>query len=193
MKKAKDSQKIAGISGEAVKGKTGKNWQEWIAVLDKAGARKLNHKQIATYLYDVHKVPGWWAQMVTVGYEQSRGLRQKHQKPEGYEISGSKTIEVPVVKAFTAWESEKLRRRWLKDPGFTIRKATPHKSLRITWVDGKASVEVNFYSKGEGKCQVAVQHSKLVDAKQAERMKEYWGEQLARLKEVLEAAGPNVP
>ncbi len=192
MKKAKDSQKIAGISGEAVKAKTGKNWQEWIAVLDKVGARKLNHKQIATYLYDVHKVPGWWAQMVTVGYEQAHGLRQKHEKPDGYEISGSKTIEVPVIKAFAAWEDEKLRRKWLKDTGFTIRKATPHKSMRITWVDGKTSVEVNLYSKGVGKSQVAVQHSKLVDAKQAERMKEYWGEQLARLKEVLEAAGPNV-
>ena len=123
--------------------------------------------------------------MVTVGYEQARGLRQKHEKPNGYEISGSKTIEVPVTKAFAAWEDEKLRRKWLKDAGFTIRKATPQKSMRITWVDGKTSVEVNFYAKGEAKSQVAVQHSKLADARQAKRMKKYWGEQLEKLKEVL--------
>lgn len=185
MKNATGANKIAAISGEAVKARTGRNWEEWIAVLDKAGARKLNHKQIATFLYDEHKVPGWWAQMVTVTYEQARGMRQKHEKPEGFEIGGSKTLEVPVAKAFAAWEDEKLRRRWLKDAGFTIRKATPHKSMRITWVDGKTSVEVNFYSKGDGKSQVAVQHGKLADTKQAGRMKKYWGEQLEKLKEVV--------
>jgi len=175
------------LSDAAVQAKTGKTWAEWFKILDAAGARKLNHKQIATYLHDAHKVPGWWAQMVTVGYEQARGIRQKHEKPEGFEIGGSKTLEVPVAKAFAAWEDEKLRRRWLKDVGFTIRKATPHKSMRITWVDGKTSVEVNFYSKGNRKSQVVAQHSKLADARQAERMKKYWGEQLGRLKEVLEA------
>ncbi len=173
------------MSDAAVKAKTGKAWPEWFKILDAAGARKLNHTQIATYLYDERKVPGWWAQMVTVGYEQARGLRQKHQKPDGYEISGSKTIEVPVAKAFAAWEDTTLRRRWLKDAGFTIRKATPHKSLRITWVDGKTSVVVNFYSKGDGKSQVAVQHGKLPNSDQAERMKRYWGDQLEKLKEVV--------
>lgn len=185
MKKAGDGHRMAGIGSEAVRAKTGMSWSEWFKLLDAAGARKLSHKEIATYLYDEHKVPGWWAQMVAVGYEQARGLRQKHEKPNGYEISGSKTIEVPVTKAFAAWEDEKLRRKWLKDAGFTIRKATPQKSMRITWVDGKTSVEVNFYAKGEAKSQVAVQHSKLADARQAERMKKYWGEQLEKLKEVL--------
>jgi len=174
------------MSDAAVEAKTGKVWAGWFKILDAAGARNLSHKQIAAYLYDEHKVPGWWAQMVAVTYEQAHGMRAKHEQPEGdFEISVSETIYAPVAKAFAAWEDAKLRRKWLKDAGFTIRKATPHKSMRITWVDGKTSVEVNFYSMGEAKSQVAVQHSKLADARQAERMKKYWGEQLEKLKEVL--------
>lgn len=175
------------MSGAAVEAKTGKTWAEWFKVLDAAGAREMNHTAIATYLYDEQRVPGWWAQMVAVGYEQARGLRQKHERPEGFEISVSKTLGVPVTKAFASWEDAKMRRRWLKDADFAIRKATPHKSMRITWVDGKTNVNVDFYPKGDGKSQVVAQHSKLADARQAERMKKYWGEQLDRLKEVLEA------
>ena len=183
MKKAHDPLKIG---GEAVKARTGKNWEEWIAVLDQAGARKMDHKSIATYLHEKCALPGWWAQMVAVGYEQARGMRQKHEQPEGdFEISVSKTVEIPVAKSFAAWEDSKLRRRWLKDAEFTIRKATPYKSMRITWVDGKTSVEVNFYPKGDTKSQVVAQHSKLASAQQAERMKKYWAEQLERLKEVF--------
>ncbi|MFB3922125.1 MAG: SRPBCC domain-containing protein [Terriglobia bacterium] len=184
MKRASEGDEFARIGSEAVKAKTGRTWAEWFKLLDATGARKFSHKEIATLLYKKHKLPAWWSQMVTVGYEQARGLRQKHQKPEGFEISSSRTLDVPAAKAFAAWLDESVRRRWLKNFAFTVRKATPHKSLRITWVDGKTSVSVNFYPKGDGKCQVAAQHSKLADAKQAARMKKYWAEQLDKLKEV---------
>jgi hypothetical protein len=36
------------------------------------------HKQIAEYLYEKHGLSGWWSQVVTVVYEQERGLREKH-------------------------------------------------------------------------------------------------------------------
>ena len=40
------------------------------------------HKQIAEYLYEKHGLSGWWSQVVTVVYEQERGLREKHQKSD---------------------------------------------------------------------------------------------------------------
>ena len=49
---------------------------------------------------------------------------------------------------------------------------------------------MNFQFEGHGKCPVVVQHSKLVDARQAERMKKYWGEQLKKLKEVVSSQLP---
>jgi hypothetical protein len=146
----------------------------------------MRHRNIADYLYEKHGVPGWWAQMVTVTYERERGLREKHQKPDGYEVSRAKTIGVPVEALFAAWQDEKIRAKWLKEPGIVVRKATRAKSMRITWSDGRTSVDVNFWPKGDAKSQVQVQHGKLVDAKEAERKKVYWEERLVGLKALLE-------
>ena len=173
------------MSDEAVESKTGKTWIRWFKHLDAAGAKKMSHQEIAAHLSTKHGVRPWWTQMVAVTYEQARGLRDKHQKPAGYEISVSRTIDAPVGKAFKAWTDEKTRKKWLPS-NLTIRKATANKSLRITWEDGKTSLAVAFLSKGAGKSQVVAQHSKLPDAKAAAKMKKFWSEALDRLKEVLE-------
>jgi Activator of Hsp90 ATPase homolog 1-like protein len=181
----KDAKKSARVSDEAVQAKTGKTWKEWFALLDRAGAKKMSHTAMAAYLYDELGCPGWWNQMVAVSYEQERGLRDKHERPDGYSISRSKTLATPVERLYEAWEDAKQRSRWLKEK-IVIRKGTPSKSMRITWSDGATNLEVNFYAKGDGKSQVTVQHSKLADTKAAERMKAYWGEALERLCEELE-------
>jgi uncharacterized protein YndB with AHSA1/START domain len=174
------------MSDEAVKAKTGKTWEVWFTLLDKAGAKKLDHRAKVAYLHNQYGLGPWWAQMVAVTYEQMRGLRKPHEKPEGYEISRSKTFARPLSALYDAWEDPEKRRRWLKDAGFTIRKATPNKSLRFTWVDGRTQVVADFYSKGGAKSQVVVQHSKLPRASAAAQMKAYWAAQLAELKEYLE-------
>lgn len=175
------------IGDDAVKAKTGRTWGEWFALLDKAGARTLNHKQIVALLSETHSLGPWWEQMVTVGYEQGRGLREKHQGPRGYEISKSLTVAAPVTRVFRAFQNQTERAKWLAHPGITIRKATPHKSLRVTWVDGKTSLEVGFYPKGARKTQLAVQHSKISTAARAMRLKGYWAAQLERLRAQVEA------
>src|SRR4029077_18877139 len=136
-----------GISSDAVRARTGKTWDQWFAIFDAAGAAKMNHKPIVAFLTERHpEVGGWWQQMVTVGYEKERGLRQDYQKPDGYEISRSKTVAVPIAELFAAWQDDKRRSRWLKET-IVVRKATPAKSMRITWKDGNTSVIVNFYAK----------------------------------------------
>jgi uncharacterized protein YndB with AHSA1/START domain len=92
----------------------------------------------------------------------------------------------PLGCFVAAWQDKRRRNRWLKEANLGIRKATPNKSLRITWADGKTSVEALFYSKGKEKSQLTVQHSKLVDAQHAERMKAYWAARLDALKTYLE-------
>lgn len=173
------------MSDEAVEAKTGKTWSRWFKHLDAAGARKMTHQEIVAHLVEKHDVRPWWTQMIAVTYEQARGLRDKHQKPEGYEISVSRTIGAPVGKAFKAWTDEKTRKRWLPS-NLTIRKATTNKSLRVTWEDGKTSLAVAFLPKGADKSQVVAQHSKIPDSKGAAKMKKLWAEALDRLKEVLE-------
>lgn len=180
------TRQVAGISSSAVEKATGRSWEEWIHVLDRAGAAGMDHKQIAVYLSKKRGVGNWWSQMVTVGYEQARGRREKHQKPSGYEISRSRTIACPVGEAFRSWQDSRQRARWLPAEKIEIRKATTNKSMRITWSDGASSVSVNFYPKGDGKCQVAVQHGTLPDRRAAERMKAFWAERLEALRTQLE-------
>ena len=174
------------MSDEAVKAKTGKTWKEWFAILDKAGATKMTHQEIVKLLNTNHSVGPWWQQMVTVTYEQQRGLRDEHQKPGGYEISVTRTVNVPLGKLYKAFATDKSRAHWLAEEGLIVRKATANKSMRVTWKDGQTSLEIGFYSRGDDKSQVAVQHSKLPDAKAAAKMKTYWGQALVRLRTLLE-------
>jgi uncharacterized protein YndB with AHSA1/START domain len=178
------SQMINRVSDEAVKAKTGKNWKEWFSILDKEGAKKLTHKEIVALLSKKYKVGSWWRQMVAVSYEQARGLRNVHENPQGYQISVSRTMSVPVSKLFNAWQDEKIRKKWLPE-NIVIRKATENKSMRITWSDQKTSLELNFYPKGDSKTQVVVQHSKLPDSKSADQKKVYWAKMLDKLQEII--------
>lgn len=174
------------MSDKAVTNATGKTWQEWFEILDAAGGKAWTHQQIVAFLHEKHAVGSWWHQMVTVQYERDAGLRDKHQRPDGFQISGSKTIDRPVADVFEAWSDPQERCKWLSDPVFEVRTARPSRSMRITWIDGITSVEVMFYEKGPDKCQVTVQHSKLPDADSAASMKAYWAVQIAKLKVFVE-------
>ena len=183
MKRPADT--YAGIRSAAVKKATGRTWTEWRGLLDKAGAKSWPHAEIVLWLHKKHKIADWWCQMVTVGYEQASGRRVKHQKADGFEISVSKTIAAPVAVAFEAWKDARCREQWLPRTPLTVRKATPHKSIRITWGDG-TNLSVNFWPKGPLKCQVVPEHARLPDAATAEKMKAYWADRLEALRLLLE-------
>jgi uncharacterized protein YndB with AHSA1/START domain len=181
--------KAAGIGDDAVRAKTGKTWAEWFAVLDRAGAAAWPHKQIAVYLGEQCGCPDWWSQMITVGYEQARGRRVKHQTANGFVANASKTIAAPVAALYAAWANSEARAKWL--PGaakITVRKATANKSLRITGADGTTSIEVNFWVKGPAKSQVAVQQSKLASVEDVAKQKGFWAAALAKLQLLLAGA-----
>lgn len=189
MKSSQPSNPSGSISDAAVAAKTGKTWPEWFAVLDAAGAFQMSHQEIVALLSQQYQVGPWWRQMVTVTYEQARGLRQKYESARGYQVSVSKTIAVPIEQLFAAWEAGERRAHWLPNPNFKVSRQTPFKSMRIAWVDGASRVEVNFYSKGETKSQVTVQHNQLSNAAEVETMRTYWSQALAALKKLLEKDG----
>lgn len=174
---------FANVSNAAVLKATDRGWDEWFAMLDKAGAARLPHSEIVKILAKVDDPGAWWRQMITVGYEQARGLRVKHQKPEGFSVSASKTFPAPVSELYAHWTDARKRRAWLPD-SFTIRTARADKSLRILWSDDETTVEVNFVAKGARKCQVAVQHNRLGSARVAETRKRFWRERLQALAEL---------
>jgi hypothetical protein len=186
VKKSKqDLAERAGMSDLVVSAKTGRTWEEWVRLLDARGARSMIHRDIAEYLYEEQAVPGWWAQMVTVGYERIRGLRDIGQRRSGeYEASKSKTLPVPLGKLFRAFTVARTRERWLPGVKWTVRTTVADKSIRVTWDDG-TSVELYFVPKGPEKSQVAVQHRKLRTKAHIAKAKAYWGERLEGLAKLL--------
>jgi hypothetical protein len=172
---------ITRMSDESVRKATGCNWERWVNALDGARAFEMSHREIAAHIAKTYKTPSWWTQMVTVGYERIRGLREVGQKRSGdYEISKSKTIAVPLRKLYAAFSSPRARARWLAGVKLTVRGATPQKRMRLRWNDN-TSVEVAFAPRGKAKSQVAVQHGKLPTKSDAERMKAFWAERLEAL------------
>jgi hypothetical protein len=174
------------ISNEAVKKSTGKVWSEWFVLLNKAGAKKMEHKSIAEMLYKKYDLSGWWSQMVTVQYEQEIKGRKKHSKPQGYQISKSKTLSFSASKVFSVVQYPALRKSWLKNPEFSITKLMKNKSIRGKWIDGKTIIEFQFYPKDKIKTQLVVQHSKISSSKEAEKLKKYWERNLNLLTKYLE-------
>jgi hypothetical protein len=176
-------EKLAGYTDATIQAKTGCNWAKWVYVLDKAGAMNMTHTEVAELVHTKWKVPGWWTQAVTVGYERIKGLRARGQRLSGaWEATKSKTFNVPVDELFAAWADAKTRGRWLPEK-ITVRKATKNRSIRITWPDD-TSVEVWFQAKGE-KSIAGVQHVKLSSKADQEARKRYWADRLAALNDLL--------
>jgi uncharacterized protein YndB with AHSA1/START domain len=166
---------------------TGRDREEWFALLDEWGAAGRPYREIADWLTGRHGLSAWWAQKLVVEYEQARGLRLPGVRPDGtFTVGASKTVGVPVERLFEAFVDLKVRRRWL--PGATLReRATqPGVTARFDWEDGASRVTAGFTAKGDERSQVSVQHEHLPDARIAEETKAFWRERLAALKALLE-------
>ena len=173
------------ISNKAAKKATGKDWQDWFGILDEENSTGKTHKEIAAWLSDNFDISGWWCQMVTVQYERERGMREVHEKADGFEAGKSKTYQFHVSKLFEAWIKPEARKQWLETPEFEIRTSTENKSIRITWPD-ETNVSVYFYPKSDNKTQISVQHNKLENREDVTQRKAYWQVQLTKLNAFLQ-------
>jgi hypothetical protein len=182
-----DYARLAGKSDAILKEKTGCTWERWVKALDRVNAHTWTHAKIAKYVTDKYRIPGWWAQTVTVGYERIKGTREIGQRVDGsFEASKSKTFPVALRRLYRAFSHAPTRARWLPEAGLAVRGRRPEKSMRMTWPD-RTSVEVWFLGKGPRKSQVALAHQKLPDRAAVDHMKQYWTGRLEILKQVLTA------
>jgi hypothetical protein len=173
---------------EALRAATGKGWSEWLALLDAAGAaaQSLDHPRILELaMQSLPDSAGWWAQMVSVGYERVRGLREKHESCNGeFQATLSKTFPVPLFAAFAAWADATLRRNWLDAPDLSFTKLNAGKNIRARWPNG-ALLDIRFNATGPDKCQIVVDTRKLGDAEAVRAAKAFWQAQFDRLQEYL--------
>ena len=169
-------------SDEAIRERTGRGWEEWFDLLDSWGALGMKHRDIARRVAAELEIDplAWNAQAITASYERTRGLRVAGQREDGFSITASKTVGVPDRAAL---------RRVLRHRRRAPARAHGHapKSARFDWGDDGSRVHVTFDAKDETKSRIVVEHARLADADEAERMKVFWRERLVELKGRLDA------
>ena len=175
-------------SDDTIRARTGRGWEEWFDLLDEQGAGDQSHREIARWVADQLAVDPleWGAQAITLSYERARGGRAVGERSDGFAVTASKTVDVPVDRLFAAFTGESERRRWLEDGQLQARSGTAPRSARFKWGDGSSRVSVTFDVKSEARSVVTVEHARLANAQEADRMKAYWRERLVGLKSHLE-------
>jgi hypothetical protein len=178
------------VSDAKLTEETGRSWSDWIVLLDRWGARDRRHGQTVDFLMADLAVSGWYAQAITNGYERVRGIRAKHQQPDGFTVYASRTVAVSIDVLFEAFVEPDRRRAWLSDGSMSLRSAQASKVARFDWGDGPTRVSVTFEDKGPAKATAAVAHERLAGPAEAETVKAAWRHRLAALKTLLESTTP---
>jgi hypothetical protein len=172
-----------------IRERTGRGWEEWFDLLDEAGGAGMSHREMARWLAEREgeHVLAWNVQAIVGSYERARKGRQVGEHDDGFTVTASKTVAVPVETLYAAFVDPAQRTRWLPDAELRERTTIAPRSARFDWGDGATRVHVAFAAKGDAKSTAALSHERLPDGAEAERMKAFWRERVAGLKEVLES------
>jgi hypothetical protein len=165
----------------AIKAKTGKDWAEWFAALDKAGAAKLDHAAIATIARDTLGAGAWYGQMVAVSYERARGIRVANQKCDGeFSVSVTKVMPVSLPRLFAV----ATKGGWFPKGSFEETSRTKDKYWRGKWKK-TGKLAIGFTAKGAGKAQIAIDSGYLAGPDVVEKERAEWKKAVVRLEALL--------
>ena len=173
---------------ESIEAATNKPWKEWIAWLNVLNAQELSHSEIANHVHSkldgTIENPGWWAQNITVAYEQHIGRRKPGQRNDGhFGVSVTKQIAGSKKDVFALWcEAYEHVEGFAGQPISNVRISTT--PVRYYWrcdfKDG-SRFAVAIEQKTPEKAMIAATHSKLVSEEEAERWRTFWKETLEKL------------
>ena len=177
---------------KAIERATNRTWDEWLQYLEGIGAKNLTHHQIASKLLEeldgkVENI-GWWAQSLTVAYEQHTGHRVPGQRPDGtFQTSVSKATTLGMQDLMDKWaafaaEDDDVQAVIAED----ARVSGTEK--RITWrTKGRDGSDIRIASepKKDGTASIIVQHMGLETNELNNEAKSNWSSILQRFLEGL--------
>ncbi len=167
---------------QAIEQATGRPWVEWESWLNSKGAKELPHKQIAELVNEElvrvsRDSPGWWAQGITVAYEQAIGRRAPGQRSDGtFEVSVSKAANKDREALFAAVtgaldSAREFDSQTIDDVRTSI---TPIRSYWKCHLADGSKVAIAIESKGADKSLLVVTNAGLASAAVAATRKQYW-------------------
>ncbi|MGO1182586.1 MAG: hypothetical protein ACTHZ5_07465 [Micrococcaceae bacterium] len=193
---------VSGTSTSRIVDASSVSWDDWVAALDRQAAREKPHAEIARLTEQlilgqvfqdrlqipddakIRSSPGWWAQGITVAYEQHIGRRVPGQRADGtFEATISKTVPreraAVMARLFDALTAQAAQ-------GFAgvtssdiprISSTEKRDNWRVKLDDGSAlqvSTEPRRAASGQEKTAVVVTCSKLASPEAVGSWKTYW-------------------
>lgn len=169
--------------GDAVlRDATGRGWDEWCDVVDAWPGHDQGHAAVAAHLQEEHRVDGWWAQTITVGWERITGRRLPHQSSDGtFTAARTRTVRVDAAAVRAALLDEAGRADLF--PGFDteLRSRPTTKALRVRVGPGTAIIDLA--SLPDGRVRISVAHEKLPTPDDVAYWKAWWGDWLDAIDE----------
>lgn len=155
---------------------TGTSLAEWTDRLDATGGRDLDHTAIARMLVERWEVEEWWAQGVTVAYEQVIGRRVVGQSCDGdFSASASRTVPGTPTQVRDRWDAFMTEARrdglGLEEP--SLSDTATWRYWRAAVADG-SRVSVNITAKDEGRSTLGIEHKGLETADARTAWKDAW-------------------
>lgn len=198
-KTIKTIDKIGRVTSASVQKGTGRNWDQWIGILEKAGARSWSHRETVELLTKRYKLTPWWQQGVALGFEYHTGKKIEGQNEKGeYSVSVTKSIPMARPKLWKWLISDEGQELWLRplapiavekgaeyessgvDGGIfgKIRTLKAPERIRLSWqeVDWPKPnvVQVHIVARPKESCLLVFAQEGMRDARLKETMRSYW-------------------
>lgn len=208
-------ERIGKVSSISVKKHTGKNWNQWIHILEKNGAQNWLYPEITKLLREKYKLSQWWQQNIAMCFEIYTGKRVLGRNSKGeYSAAISKTIPANSKSLWAFLISDKGMELWLKpfspfawkpkqafevDGGIfgEVRTVKPEKRLRFTWQDPRflkpSTVQIFVIKRAGKKCMVAIQHEKIPTQAIKSELAKRWKMALSELQLFMAEIALNQP
>lgn len=169
---------------ESIEKGTGKSWSEWLALLDGMNAGTLSHREIADALIARTGIDGWWAQNVTVAYEQHIGRRVPGQVADGsFEVASSRTIDgskEDVMALFTETYGNTSELNGVAVESTRSSSTDKRTYWKAELADGTRTI-VACEERPGGKALIVATQVKIADQEAAATWRQFWKDRLTGL------------
>jgi len=176
---------IKPIDIESIENKFGEPWGYWMDYMESIGAKDLSHTEIAKKI-DSKINDSWWAQTITVAYEQQSGRRKPGQRADGtYEASTTKMSDKDPQDLIKKWSSyaannPELKNKLASDPEVS---KTPKRHSWKAELKNSNRAFVAFEKMKSGKTQISVMEQRIKTENELEASKKFWKKALEEFKE----------
>ncbi len=189
-------EKIATTSAESAKKHTGRDWDQWVALLDKAGGRSMDFRKLKARLLERYNLKPYWAMLITIGYEIHIGRRILGRNSKGeFGAVASKTIPLRKPDAWAFLCSKEGMKIWLnpfahfpfeKGRGFEldggifgeVRTVKKGERVRLTWTGEEwakpSVVQLHVIARPGEKSMVVIQREKIPSMAMRNELKLHW-------------------